>query len=58
MIFNQWGEKVFETTNKTEGWDGRHKGKPQPSGVYIYVADILLDNNKRETKKGTINLVR
>lgn len=58
MIFNQWGEKVFESNNQANGWDGRYKGKPQPSGVYIYVADILLDNNKRETKKGTINLVR
>ncbi|BAV08634.1 T9SS type B sorting domain-containing protein [Filimonas lacunae] len=58
MIFNQWGEKVFETNDKNTGWNGTYKGKPQPSGVYIYVADILLDNGKRETKKGTINLVR
>lgn len=58
MIFNQWGEKVFESNNQANGWDGRYKGKPQPSGVYIYVADVLLDNNKRETKKGTVNLIR
>lgn len=58
MIFNQWGQKLFETTNRNEGWDGRFKGKPQPSGVYIYVVDVVLNNNMRITKKGTINLVR
>lgn len=58
MVFNQWGEKVFESNNQANGWDGRYKGKPQPSGVYIYVADVLMENGIRETKKGTINLIR
>ncbi|RXK82938.1 Ig-like domain-containing protein [Filimonas effusa] len=58
MIFNQWGEKVFESKNQNEGWDGRYKGKPQPSGVYIYVVEIVRTNNQRQLKKGTINLVR
>lgn len=58
LIFNQWGEKVFESNNQMNGWDGRYKGKPQPSGVYIYVADVLMENGTRETKKGTINLIR
>ena len=58
MIFSQWGEKLFESTNQSQGWDGRYKGKPQPSGVYIYVVDVILNDNKRVTKKGSINLVR
>lgn len=58
LIFNQWGEKIFETVSAAGGWDGRHKGKPQPSGVYIYVVDVTLVNNKHITKKGSINLVR
>lgn len=58
LIFNQWGEKIFETVSATQGWNGTHKGKPQPSGVYIYVVDITLVNNKHITKKGSINLVR
>ncbi|BAV04945.1 gliding motility-associated C-terminal domain-containing protein [Filimonas lacunae] len=58
LIFNQWGEKVFETRNVTEGWDGSFKGKLQPTGVYIYVADITLTNGKHVTKKGAVNLIR
>ncbi|MBK7181432.1 MAG: hypothetical protein IPH89_00055 [Bacteroidetes bacterium] len=30
-------------------WDGTHKGKPQPSGVYIYVCDIVLNTGEKDT---------
>jgi gliding motility-associated-like protein len=58
MVFNQWGIKVFETTDATAGWDGTYQGKPQPVGVYIYVASIRLTDNSTITKKGSFNLVR
>jgi gliding motility-associated-like protein len=60
MIFNQWGEKVFETNDPTAGWDGTYKGKPQPVGVYVYVAYMVLSDqtNSTMTKKGTFNLIR
>jgi len=60
MVFNQWGEKVFETNDINGGWDGTYKGKPQPVGVYVYVAYMVLSdsNNSTVTKKGTFNLVR
>ncbi|GGH79456.1 gliding motility-associated-like protein [Filimonas zeae] len=58
MVFNQWGQKVFETRNQTQGWDGNWKGKPQPSGVYIYVCKLVLTDGSTQTKKGSINLVR
>lgn len=58
MIFNQWGEKVFETTNLQNGWDGSFRGKPQPVGVYVYVARLLFEDGVTVTQKGTINLVR
>lgn len=58
MIFNQWGEKVFETSNQTVGWDGTYKGKPQPAGVYVYVFKATLLNGTQTTLKGSINLIR
>ena len=36
-IYNRWGEKVFETTNPFEKWDGTLKGKSQPQESYVYV---------------------
>lgn len=58
MIFNQWGEKVFETQDQTIGWDGVYKGKPQPAGVYIYVLKMTLLNGTTSEMKGSVNLIR
>jgi trimeric autotransporter adhesin len=58
MVFNQWGEKVFETTEIQGMWDGNYKGKPQPIGVYVYVVAATLVDGTKVTKKGTFNLVR
>ena len=58
ITFNQWGEKIYESTDQNMAWDGTHKGKPQPSGVYIYVAEIILNTGEKIERKGSINLVR
>jgi gliding motility-associated-like protein len=57
IIFNQWGEKIFETID-LQGWDGTYKGVDQPIGVYVFVIDVLLQSGKRHLKKGSINLIR
>lgn len=58
VVFNQWGEKIFETRNQASGWDGTYKGKAQPSGVYMYVSKITLFDGAVIEKKGAINLIR
>ncbi|MDH7461686.1 gliding motility-associated C-terminal domain-containing protein [Chitinophagaceae bacterium 26-R-25] len=58
MIFNQWGQKIFETTNMANGWDGTLNGKAMPSGVYMYVCRIVLTSGDIIDKKGSINLLR
>jgi gliding motility-associated-like protein len=58
MVFNQWGEKVFETTEIQGTWDGNFKGKPQPVGVYVYVVAATLADGTKVTQKGSFNLVR
>jgi gliding motility-associated-like protein len=58
MVFNQWGEKIFESADLNTGWNGTQSGKAQPSGVYMFVAEIVKNNGERVTRKGSINLVR
>lgn len=57
-IFNQWGELIFYTTDHTKGWDGTHKGKAQPIGVYAYTLKVVLQDNTIKIKTGSINLIR
>ncbi len=58
MIFNQWGQKVYEGNDPQGGWNGRFNGKDAPMGVYMYVATVVLHNGAEVNKKGNINLIR
>lgn len=57
-IFNQWGQQIAMITDKTQGWDGRHKGEPQPVGVYVYVLKAQLSDGRIVNLKGSITLLR
>jgi gliding motility-associated-like protein len=57
-IFNQWGQEIATISNKAQGWDGTHKGNPQPVGVYIYVLKAVLSDGRIVNLKGSITLVR
>jgi gliding motility-associated-like protein len=39
-IFNRWGEMIFETDDFSKGWDGKYKGNPIQSDIYVWVADF------------------
>lgn len=58
LIFNRWGEQVFETQTTELQWDGTFKGKQQNSGVYFYRLDMKLVNGEEVKKSGNLTLVR
>jgi len=58
IIWNRWGQKVFETNDKNIGWDGKYKGVIQPMDVYAYTLDVEFFDGKKTTKKGDITLIR
>lgn len=57
-IYNRWGELLFESVDKTKGWDGYYKGELMPQGVYVYRLELVFENGRRETKVGDITLIR
>ncbi len=36
-IYNRWGQKIFETTDPTKGWNGDINGNPAVDGTYFFV---------------------
>ncbi len=58
IIYNRWGQKVFETTDRRRGWDGRFNGVVQPMDVYGYTLEVEFVNGEKLSKKGDITLVR
>lgn len=57
-IWNRWGQKVFETGNRLQGWDGRVKGVVQPMDVYAYTLDVEFFDGTKASRKGDITLIR
>lgn len=58
MIYNRWGEKVFEANDINDVWDGKYKGQPQPAETYGYYYRIRCLNEQVREKKGNITLLR
>lgn len=57
-IYNRWGQKVFETGNRLQGWDGRVKGTVQPMDVYAYILEVEFFDGTKASRKGDITLIR
>jgi gliding motility-associated-like protein len=58
-IFNRWGEKLFETNNVNEGWNGKDfKGVDCQQGVYVYHVVITSFEDKEYVYDGTVTLLR
>jgi gliding motility-associated-like protein len=64
IVYNRWGQKVFESNDYHTGWDGTLKGNDSPSGLYTYLITYKISDPKNqaagELKKirGTVTLVR
>ena len=61
LIFNRWGEVVFETHDVKVGWDGSYgiKGRDVQDGTYTY--KIIYKNPKNDQRRiivGHITLIR
>ncbi|MBK9791889.1 MAG: gliding motility-associated C-terminal domain-containing protein [Sphingobacteriales bacterium] len=63
VIFNRWGEKVFESENfvprdATKGWDGTFKGQPAQQDSYVYFFTAKMPDGEVKVYKGTFTLLR
>jgi gliding motility-associated-like protein len=59
MVFNRWGEKVYETEDVNFKWDGFASGKQVPAGVYVYsVKYIFIDNHTDTNYKGSLTILK
>ena len=53
----RWGEKIFETTDPTLGWDGTFRGKPLNTAVFAYLATGSTLGGAEFELKGNITLI-
>ncbi|MEI8135725.1 MAG: gliding motility-associated C-terminal domain-containing protein [Bacteroidota bacterium] len=61
LIFDRWGNKVFESTSSTGNieWDGKNlSGKELPAGTYFYIITATGKDATEYEKKGNVSLYR
>ncbi|MFN3874454.1 MAG: PKD domain-containing protein [Flavobacteriales bacterium] len=58
LIFDRWGEKVFETADAAIGWDGRHKGMLVDPAVFVYHLRAWCIDGQEYFSKGNVTVVR
>jgi gliding motility-associated-like protein len=58
IIYNRWGQKMFETSDPKVGWDGTFRGKQLPPDVYgFYLLANCIDGSIYR-KQGNVTLIR
>lgn len=56
-IYDRWGEKLFESNDRLNGWNGTYRGKNCAVGTYAYVVDFKV-TGKKYSKTGHVSILR
>lgn len=58
IIYNQWGNQLFLSTDLTKGWDATNKGQKVPAGSYSYSLEALMEDGTSIHRGGTFSVIR
>lgn len=58
LVFNRWGEIIFESNSQEKGWDGKMKNSNfAPTGVYNWVIQYIDFRGERHKQQGSVTLL-
>ncbi|MEN9445712.1 MAG: hypothetical protein RL728_224, partial [Bacteroidota bacterium] len=58
VIFNRWGEVLFESFNSQQSWDGTYNNQIVMEGVYVYKLEYYdVYRQQKIDLKGHVNVV-
>jgi gliding motility-associated-like protein len=59
LIFNRWGEIMFESNNAAVGWDGTYGGEIVKDGVYVWKIEFKdRYTDERYERSGHVTLIK
>jgi len=58
MLFNRWGEAVFQTNDVNGRWDGRYRNTLAPSGEYTMKIVATDQRNRKYVFTEMVKLIR
>jgi gliding motility-associated-like protein len=57
-IYNRWGEVVYNTTNRAQGWNGTINGQNAEAGQYMYRIEVVDMTGQKTVRTGALLLIR
>jgi gliding motility-associated-like protein len=61
ILYDRWGNLIFQTVDPEQGWDGYIKGNRANADIYLYSYAIEYDDENglgKQVNGGTVNLIR
>ena len=58
IVYNRWGQKVFETNDINKGWDGIYENMSSDPVVFAWHLKARCFNGDNIEKKGNVTLIR
>ena len=58
IIYNRWGQLVFETQQDGVGWDGKVNGQTQGTYVFVWTVSAVDYLDQPYFSKGLVTLIR
>jgi gliding motility-associated-like protein len=60
VIFNRWGQQVFEATSPFDGWNGKFKDMKCPEEIYVYIIEYRKPGppDQPVTHRGNLYLLK
>jgi PKD repeat protein len=58
LIYNRWGELIFESLDILIGWDGYYKGKLSQQDVYVWKVNARTVQGTYINQAGDVTLIR
>jgi gliding motility-associated-like protein len=57
-VFNRWGERIYESRNKLDQWDGIFRKRKPQENVFVYIITFTGWDDSTHHRKGTITLIK
>ncbi len=58
LVFNRWGEKVYDSEDKYAQWNGVYKGDDQNDNVYVWIAYYTGWDERKYSQKGNVTVIK
>ncbi len=58
LIYNRWGQKIFETNNLEFGWNGKYFNMDCANGTYFWVVRYFSKNDIENFETGIVTLIK